>query len=157
MRVKLLLTAVLAGLLGGCEHDEYEIEVTPRGQEIRREITAWHVGSKDGNTQATGLFDEKLASIAKLYDKRLTRPDEAKQTFVGTFRARTPNDVGGAGFYRRLDSQMGHACAYVERFRGHDEQAGLMEEEMRKVDKSVDLLVKWLESELAGEEGFKKL
>jgi hypothetical protein len=157
MRVKLLLTAVLAGFLGGCEYDEYEIELTPRGQEIRREITAWHVGSQDGATKAVRLSDEKLAAIAKLYEKRLTRPHEVKQLFVGTFRARTPSDVGGAGFYTRLDSRMGYACAYVERFRGRDEQAGMVQEAMTKVDKTVDLLVGWLGSQLSGEEGFGRL
>ena len=38
MKVRLLVAAAMAGLLGGCEYDEYEIQLTPRGQEIRREI-----------------------------------------------------------------------------------------------------------------------
>ncbi len=157
MRVRLLVAAAMAGLLGGCEYDEYEIQLTPRGQEIRREITAWHVGSGKGKLRAVRLPDGKLAAIAKFYEKRLSRPQEAKQAFVGTFAARTPNDVGGAGSYTRLDSQMGHACVYVERFRGRDEQASMVEDAMKKADKTVDLLVGWLESELAGEEGLKKL
>jgi hypothetical protein len=153
----LLAAAVVAALLGGCDYDVYEIEMSPRGGAIRRTLTAWHVAQGDKKTNVQKLAEEKLAALAKLYDKRLTGPEESKQAFAGTFGGRTPDDVGGAGYYNRLDSRMGHASIYSERFRGRDDQASVIEEGLKKIDKAVDHLIKWLESELAGEKGFREL
>ena len=159
MRARLsVAAAVLAALLGGCDYDQYEIELTPKGAEIQRKLTVWHVKPQGKGDRVQRVAEGKLAALAKCYGgKPRTEPAEARQVFEGTFGDRTPGDVGGAGHYLRHRSPMGESFVYAERFRGRDDQADVLKEALRQADKAVTFLLKWFESELAGKEGFKKL
>jgi hypothetical protein len=152
-------TLVLAALVAGCDYDEYEIELTPRGNRIERKLSAWHVshGDKEQEEAKTRLSDEKLAALDGLYEKRLTKPEESVQTFIATFSSRMPTDVGGAGYYLRYDSSLGYACVYSERFRGNDDLFSAVERVESAADKLTDITIGWFESEMGHDHRFARL
>lgn len=154
-RARMAAVAAMVLFLSGCPHDVYEIQLTPKGPDVERKLTAWHTGGDKNEDRR--LSDERLAELAPLYEKRLSDPDDVLQTFVGTFRDRMPSDVGGAGFYAHYASEMGTSGAYTERFRGDDNQAAVIEDMMAYVDRMVGHLIGWFDSELAGQEGWPAL
>lgn len=163
MKVCMPTAAVLLTLvLGGCQRNCYEIEITPDGQGFRRKLTCWHEGGgpaeDDGDdSAASALPPEKLARIGRLYEKRETPDDARKHVFVGRFRGQTPADVGGSGSYTQFRSSLGTATLYVERFRGDDDLEGELARRRKAADRLADLLLGWFEAELAGEPNFDPL
>ena len=150
-------TFVLAAVIAGCDYDEYEIELTPRGNRIERKLSAWHVSYRDKEETRTRLSDEKLAALDGLYEKRLTKPDQTVQTFIATFSSRMPKDVGGAGYYLRYESSLGYACVYSERFRGNDDLFSAVERVESAADKLTDILIGWFEAEMGKDRRFAHL
>lgn len=137
-------------LLAGCKVTKYEILMIPKGDSFTREITVW-----DQDTSAvTQANEEELARLGKLYPERVETQD-ARATFRGTFEERTPNDVGGSGRYVRYRSKMGSATYYTERLGETDDVAGIQEEKIKHLDKAVDWIMGWLESELEEDPKFQ--
>ncbi len=77
--------------------------------------------------------------------------------FQGVFGYKLPDDVGGAGRYSRVGTRMGALLGYVERFRGTDDQAGVIEARMKAVDEFVDLILGWARQEYGKQAEFGKL
>ncbi len=143
-----------AVLLTGCPYDHYKIEMTPKGDSLERKISVWQQSDKD---RITSVADEKLAALAELYPKRISEPNAPVQTFVGSFKERTPEDVGGVGYYLHYGTPMGSAWIYSERFLGNDDLFSAVEQIQTYTDKLTDLLIGWLETELKEDHRFAKL
>ncbi len=153
-----LLTMVLCS----CEEDEYRIEMRPCGEGLERKLTVTryeHVTGPDGVTEKVykNVPEGTLAAISKLYPKRLDTSNPKIHSFIGTFTERMPNDVGGAGTYECLQTPMGSAFLYVERFRGNDQPGETLQETFRSADRLTDMLIGWLKSEFGGYKEFPKL
>jgi hypothetical protein len=153
---------VVAMFLTGCPHDEFVIEMIPQGQRVERRITGWQQDeslSENGErtTSEAQLAAVKLASWASLYGDRLSAPDQARQSFEGTFDEAMPADVGGFGRYVHLPTTMGAASVYMERFGGEDAQAMVVENVMDQFECAVPLVTGWLEHEIGREPGFEDL
>lgn len=160
----------------GCnDHNQYVVELTPRGQEVERRITFWRVDPREQaeRVDARGHAAEgsippdernivafpaaELARIAAPYPRCLTPGDARKHTFAGSFGEKLPADVGGSGHFVRFDSSLGSTSIYCERFRGEDDLVRSRKERYRLIDEAVTLAIGWLEQELGKERGFDKL
>lgn len=152
---------VLAACAISCETDIYEIKMTPRNDVMVRELTAYRAGeggpASQPATQPQKLDDAKLEPLVKAYGKSVSKPEDARQVFVGEFKGRMPQDIGGYGTYKRIPSDLGAACLYVEQFRGSDKPAARLDEIGKGIDNGVDLLIGWFEAELGKEKGFDQL
>ncbi|HAU38486.1 MAG TPA: hypothetical protein DCX07_12325, partial [Phycisphaerales bacterium] len=138
-------------LFASCYHEEYTIEVTPRGPRMERSLV---VVAVDG---PASMPDEEVSRLAGLYGRPAATEPTSRFAARGTFADRTPADVGGAGFYRQYATPMGCAYLYSERFRGDDDLQGQLARRLAATDQAVDLLIGWLESELKGKDGWDRL
>ena len=117
--VVVLVSSCLALFLG-CEHKQYRVEMTARGKEFERTISYWDLS--DPNKPKRLKFPAaELDRLKRVYGER---GEVAGPTFTGRFKERTPDDVGGAGFYTLFDTRMGRVWIYCERFRGSDDPMG---------------------------------
>ncbi|MEX0641775.1 MAG: hypothetical protein WD468_03695 [Pirellulales bacterium] len=147
-----------AALFAGCSRNEYVVELKPTGDVIERRLTGWHLqGSGERDDQIGQLGADELARLARLYEKRASGLNEKKQTFVGRFREKLPQDIGGDGTYTFWDTPLGSMAAYVERFRGNDDLLAKQDRHHKIIDDAVDLLIGWLEAELGKQAEFDKL
>jgi hypothetical protein len=140
----------------GCVSNRYEVELTPDGQTLKREITAWRSsGDKPENPQE--FPQEELEKIAKAYGVRVPEKRDQKHTFQGDFAGEMPQDVGGQGSYTHWETSLGSLSMYVERFRGNDDLMADVDSRMTACDQLVNLLAGWLEAELKDHPGFSDL
>jgi hypothetical protein len=137
--VILLLSAIAVCL--GCEERQYSIVMTPQGDSMERTISF-----------SNNLSFEEQQAIANSYPKKVNC-----NTFSGTFKVEMPNDVGCAGFYTYLATDMGCTSVYRERFRGNDDIKGQVERIDAFVERLVDFTINWFEFELGSEPNFDQL
>lgn len=133
---------IICFALFGCVQNEYDIELTPRGEKLERRFRVKRVANDS---------QEKVeADVARLAQEYGRKPPVAnnEQRFAGIFTGRMPNDVGGHGHFIRYESPLGAVAVYMERFRGSDDLAGLIERRKQAVDHAVALLIGWLDMEL---------
>ena len=155
------LSLVLAGttfalLWSGCDHDVYEIEMSPRDKRIDRKLTVWRTGSEQEG-QFTELSAEALKAVRKAYPGAEPKRDKGKLIFEATFSGRTPDDVGGAGRFAQYASKMGSAWVYIERFRGNDAPADVLADSLAAADRLTDILIGWLQTEFGKHNDFAAL
>jgi hypothetical protein len=136
-----LKVIILSIFIAGCEEYKYTIEMKPCDEGVQRKLTCPH-----------NLPEDKRKSIAKLYQKQ-TDPN----TFWGRFNQNLPRDVGGAGFYTTVSTDMGRATIYSERFRGDDNLNDTLEQAQLIADRSIEFLIGWLEYELGDDPSFVNL
>ncbi len=61
----------LAGLMTlGCERKQYEMELTPDGDSMKRDLTVWREKQSDGKTEILAFPDEDLERLADAYMQR---------------------------------------------------------------------------------------
>ena len=147
-----VLAAVLATAIGGCPHNKYEIQMKPDGQAVLRDVTVTRVEG-----QGDQKFDEEVARLAKAAGDASSRPAATTQAFKTRFTERTPDDVGGTGFYRRFDTSMGSAFFYTERFRGDDDLAATAADRLAAADRLTDVLIGWFAANLKDDPRFARL
>lgn len=141
----LVLPAVL--ILGGCDHNEYDIELTPAGDGLERKLMVTTQSSAD---PPHPVPDDETARVAKEYSVEPPAPAKT-QNFRGRFTGRMPNDVGGFGRFARWETSFGSAALYAERFRGNDDAAGELKRRQIAADRLVDLFIGWLAGEMKNE------
>ena len=151
--------AAMALVVTGCPHNQYVVELEPHGNHVERTLTFY---CEDGvNTNGVPnyqTFDtNELAAIAALYPAQRLINDGERHVVEGEFAGELPPDVGGTGVYTNLTTSLGEAAFYVERFRGNDDLAGMVERRFQAADRLADLLVGWSELELGREPGYDKL
>src|ERR1035437_5727277 len=122
--------AAMAILVTGCPHNEYIVQLNPRGNSIERTLVFY---CEDGVNTNTGIpnyqsFDKvELAATTALYPAQGLTNDGLRHTIRGEFTNELPADVGGAGAYTNLATSLGVAGFYEERLRGNDDLAGMTE------------------------------
>jgi hypothetical protein len=147
-RLALLLAAAAALLPAGCVHYMvYEIRLEPRPEGLQRMLSAERIGNQRSST-GKNPPDAEMERLASLYSERLTTGSEPKQTFRGLFAEKLPADVGGAGSYRRIDTPLGSACWYTERFRGADDLDAEHYARRAAADRLADLAVGWFDEQM---------
>jgi len=146
----------LSVMMTGCPHDEFLITMTPRDGRMERRITGWRADIGEDNREER-LKEEILATWEELYEKRLSPPDQIRQSFSGSFAHTMPGDLWSAGRYYYWPTTLGSASLYVERFCGNENQATVVNEGMSNTDKFVDMLIGWFEQELGQEPNFMQL
>ena len=157
MSVYRITPIVLAASLASCSYDRYQIRMQPDGESVERQITCARINTQKGKTANQAFPEEKLAEIAKLYEKRVTPPEALEHTFVGRFKGKLPNSVGGAGFYSHFASSLGSVSSYTERFGGNDDPHGMIEKAQMAADQLTEILIGWLGSELKDDPNLKRL
>ncbi len=150
------LLTVACAAASGCSHNHYQVRMTPKDGGFERTITFWQEDGSDTSKRGPAN-DEEQARIQKCYDGTAKVGDQGERTFHGSFEQETPGDIGGAGRLERLETSLGTAWFYVERFRGNDDPAGELAHRQEAIDKAVDLLLGWLEKELGSEPGYPRL
>jgi hypothetical protein len=166
---------VFSGL--SCDHNEYRIEMTPAGDALERTLTVdrFQIGNiqpvpeRPGpgmqtrpavEANAPAYIDvppEELEALTKIYKTSTPGANPKVHRFVGRFKDKTPNDVGGAGRYACYETGMGTAFAYVERFRGNDSPADEFQAMYKSADKTMDLIVGWAKSRWGDRKDFPAL
>jgi len=147
-------------VLTGCPHNEYIVQLQPRGTAIERTLVFFR---EDGVNEKTRLpnyndFDaDELKAITALYPAHGLTNEGKRYTARGEFTSALPGDVGGAGSYTNLSTSLGEVGFYVERFRGNDDMAALTERRSKVADRLTDLLIGWSRMELGREPGYNKL
>ena len=152
-----ILVALPLALGLGCDHDRYELKLRYEGATLHRELT-FSRGDGEGDKRTyVPSPGEKVAALAKVYPKHVSKREGQEHVFSGTFKGSVPNDVGNSGTFTHLGSSMGHVAAYLERFRGDDDLAGQILRQFQAADTLTDLLIGYLESQLGKQKGFEKL
>ena len=148
--------AAVGFVLVGCERDEYELTITPQGETVERRLTVSRTGG-------SAFPEDKLKQLGRIYPQHVVETSSRngntleRYVFTGRFKGNMPNDVGGAGSYAHFDSQMGSAGLYLERFRGNDDVAGVIDARLRSCDRITDLLAGWLKTEFGSYKDFPKI
>jgi hypothetical protein len=156
MHTRSLFRVCVAGLLclaAGCGSDDvYEIDLTPKGDQLERKLVMWIA---DGGTNAPS--PRETARIALLYPSTF-QPDHGKQRgFIGTFGGRMPEDIGARGTYVRYTNRMGSTSLYVERFRGDADAAAQIERRQQAAATTTRFIRGWCKQEFGREPGWRKL
>lgn len=140
-----LLPLAAALLLVGCPFVEYQIEMTPQpdGTMVRR----FGAVGVDGSNRAPL---ELSTTVATMYHSTTTSyPVSAK------FAGRTPEDVGGWGFFHKYTTSLGSEWVYVETFRGDDAQGQRLEEAFGAVDQMAEMFSGYLREKYPNADGRK--
>lgn len=151
---------VLAWLasLAGCARDVYQLHVQPQGESFQRTLTCWHErGTLEKPAADAPLDEDQLNRIGRAYPPEGRSTKGMRTTFTGMFRAATPGDVGGSGWYRYDTSPLGSAGCYVERFRGNDNLEAELAARRVATDQLADLIVAWMQAELGNRPNFSQL
>jgi hypothetical protein len=155
-----LSLAALALVVTGCPHDQYIVELKPRGDSIERTLVFYRedgVNTNTGGPNYQPFGAAELAAITSLYPAQGLSHDGQRYVARGEFTHALPDDVGGAGTYTNLATSLGDAGFYVERFRGNDDLAGMSEKRFKAADRLTDLIAGWSQMQLGHEPGYDKL
>lgn len=154
-----LCLAVLALLLTGCPHNEYTIELTPRGKLVERKLTFYCADgtTTNGTPNYQQFSQDELRNIRKYYPRDAVTKTMEVYSATGDFAAAMPSDVGGAGSYTLLTNCLGSMGFYMERFRGNDDIAERIQAHLKAADKLVDYIIGWSRREFGGERHYEDL
>lgn len=139
---------VACGALVGCDHGVYEVELTPQGDAMHREITLWREQTREETTTIVSVPEGELAAVSRAYESAVPDLAPRKYNFDAEFRRDMPIDVGGSGWYVPFTSPAGTLYAYTERFRGTDDLALDLDQRLAALERLVDLLSAMLREEL---------
>jgi hypothetical protein len=152
--------AAMALVVTGCPHNQYIVQLKPRGNSIERTLVFYCADGVNTNTGTPNYqsFDAaELATITSLYLAQGLTNNGGRYVARGVFTNALPDDVGGSGAYTNLTTSLGEAGFYVERFRGNDDLAGMSERRSKAAERLADLFVGWSRMELGREPGYGKL
>ena len=152
--------AALALVVTGCPHNQYIVELKPRGNAIERTLVFYREDGVDTNTGVPNYktFDvDELTWIVSLYPTQGLSNNGERYVVRGEFTNELPPDVGGTGAYTNVTTSLGEAGFYAERFRGNDDLAGMAERRSKAADQLADLIVGWSQMELGQQPGYDKL
>jgi hypothetical protein len=150
---------LLTLLLTGCPHNQYIVELTPRGQVMERRLSFYREDGTDTNgaPKYESFPVDELALISKLYPPGCITQQGERRTVVGQFAGPMPADVGGAGSYTSLTNNLGGTAFYMERFRGNDDFTSRAEKHSKAADQLTDLVIGWSRAEFGREKHFQDL
>lgn len=151
--------AALAVLVTGCPHNDYTVELTPRGQAVERRLDFYRADGVDSNgvPKYESFPTNELAAITALYPAGAVTQQGERHAAVAEFSGALPGDVGGAGEYHHFHTSLGDAGFYVERVRGTNDLAATASARMAAADQLTDLVLGWSRAEFGREPGYKNL
>lgn len=155
--VPCLLAAFMLCGYSDCDHNQFELELKPAGDVLERKLTCKRLGYENDQEVIREFPADVLARIAKGYPERLSPADALTHVFQGRFTGAQPSDLGGAGQYLRLTSQLGAASVYTERYCGDDDQNKQLDRSRVALDRLVDHAIGWFNKELSGQPGLTRL
>jgi hypothetical protein len=150
---RMWLIALLIGLIG-CDHYEYRLVMTPRGQELQRDLNYWQTDT--AGTEPTTMPTSRPSSdvgpgelerLQGVYDAPPVRRGSNVVSFSKLVTGRMPDDIGGAGWYETYPTPLGTAFAYLEQFRGNDDLLARQEQILSAVNELADVLLGWLDTQ----------
>jgi hypothetical protein len=157
----LAFLSVLALFVIGCPYNRYEITMRPRGDAIERELVFFRQDtqpSSSGDPHYQPFDSNELAAITALYPANgIIMNVGERHTAKGVFAGELPHDIGGSGHYRRLETSMGAAGFYLERFRGSADPAGVLEKRYQALDQLADLVIGWSYEYFGREANYQEL
>jgi len=151
---------VMAFVVTGCPHNDYTVQLQPRGNVIERTLVFYRADGANTNngTPNYQAFDtNELAAITARYPANGLTNDAGRHVARGEFTTKLPDDVGGSGVYTNLANSLGAAGFYVERFRGNDDLAGMTERRFKAADQLTDLIAGWSQAELGRDPRYDQL
>ena len=151
--------AVLAALVTGCPHNDYTVELTPRGNVIERKLTFYRADGTNinGVPNYQSFPSNELAAITALYPPGHVTREGEKHIAQAEFAGALPPDVGGAGSYKQFVTSLGSAGFYLERFRGDDDLAAQAAKRLTAADQLTDLALGWSRAEFRHEPRYRDL
>ncbi|MCE9604548.1 MAG: hypothetical protein K8U03_06535 [Planctomycetia bacterium] len=154
LRQRILMSVLILSAVG-CERDVYDLRLEPADKGLVRTLTVWRESEAPAASTAPENVKpnkphkpEQLKRLGELYPERVTGDADIRQTFRGTFTKKMPVDFGGSGTYEMLDSPLGSAHWYLERFRGNDDLDGQLYDRRTAADRVTDLTVAWFDERL---------
>jgi hypothetical protein len=140
-------------LLTSCKSTKFELELRPDGDSMQRKVTTWVQDAKGDDIIVVEYPAEELQHFADIYG--FTVPEELveKHVFEKSFTGNMPDDLGGSGWYLYGETTMGSTSSYFERF-GDDQIAPDLRSREMAANRTVDLLVAWLDSRYIETPGF---
>jgi hypothetical protein len=153
------LLTLLCGLLTGCPHNDYTVELKPSAKGVERTLSFYRTdGSRSNGIPNYQEFStNELAALASAYPAAPSELAGPRYLVKGEFAGPLPDDIGGAGSYTNLTTRLGTAGFYLERFRGDDDLAAKTTRRLHAADQMTDLVVGWTQTEFSRERGYKKL
>jgi len=150
-----IMLAVVTVLVIGCEYNSYTIVITPKGDRFERKLTCKRVDIDDkGNETIRNFPERELEKITAIYASRLPSPETGIHAFSGEFEGKTPNDIGGAGTYKRYHTILGSLSVYTERFRGSDDIEAAAAARRKGADRFVEMAVEYFKTQIDNSEDF---
>ncbi len=152
----LLLIGMAFG--AGCEPiTHYKVELRPKSDGLERTLTIWQTQPelKASEPPRDPLSEEARTRLQALFDHYEFDVEDKRHLFRGMVNEKTPPDIGGAGSYLRLANPMGATSVYLERIRGEDDQAKVLERRLTSIDQFSGHLAGWLQTELSAEPGWE--
>src|SRR5258708_3735656 len=106
--------AALTALVTGCPHNDYTLELTPRGHVLERTLAFYRADGTDSNgvPKYEGFPSNELAAISALYPSGGVTQKGERHFAIGQFSGAMPGDVGGAGAYTNYTTSLGSAGFY---------------------------------------------
>jgi len=151
--------AMLCALLTGCPHNDYTVELKPKGSVVERTLVFYRAdgGNSNGVPNYQAFPSNELTMISRAYPVGAVKPDGERHVATGEFAGPLPKDGGGAGAYTNFATSLGDAGFYSERFRGNDDLAAQTAKGFQAADQITDLVIGWTRTEFGRERGYKKL
>jgi len=151
--------AMFCGLLMGCPHNDYTVELKPKTNGVERTLIFYRADgiNSNGVPNYQAFPSNELAAIIRVYPAEAVKPDGQRYLAKGEFAGPLPRDVGGSGSYTNLTTSLGDAGFYLERFRGNDDLAARTTRQFAAADKITDLIIGWTRAEFGRERGWKNL
>lgn len=140
----------------GCSTVHYQITLKPDGDAIERTLVCW-VTSKSKPFTVQKFPGERLAAVAAAYDVEPQKKLDQKHTFSGRFIGKMPNDIGNSGTFTRWVSPFGTGSIYLERLGGSDDITAQIKSWEGAANRTIDLIIGWLDSELGSDRNWKEL
>ena len=151
--LRLILSITLAAVVvSGCRQNLYQVDMEASDDGFQRTMQ-WDVTKHNDSSAAETQSDTTLMS--RIYKRQVTKDKQFKGS--GKFIGRTPNDVGGNGWWVCYPSAFGTTWAYIEEFRGQDDAVLQLNQMFSVVDKITNMLSDWLGSEMGKDPNFPKL
>ncbi|MEZ6088474.1 MAG: hypothetical protein R3C05_10700 [Pirellulaceae bacterium] len=144
MKMPILLIILMLPISLGCIESVYELELTPHGETMDRKLTVWRQRSEN-QSDNTPIPDAEIQRLSQIYKEQSFDNESRKWTFQDRFQGSMPADFDDAGGFHRFASPVGSLFVYRERFRGDDALTASLAQRQAKVDRLVDLLLRFVQ------------
>lgn len=141
------LLLCVCSVLASCKSEKYNLELRPQGQVLQRELSVWAEADKSDESEFDEFPEAPLQRIVAAYGAGMPANLATVHRYAGEFGPDMPDDIGGSGLYLNWPTSLGSAYVYVEQFRGNDELNFGIERQQTTVNRAVDVLVLWLNTE----------